>query len=131
MTVRVRAKGDRLQKKLAALSERGYDSAKEAVADQLDELVDRTFATKRDPSGRQWARRKTGSGSHPLLDKTGTLRRSIDVDVKADSIVVTSDAPYAQAVNAKRALVPKRGLPGKWEDKFDSASVEALEKLDR
>lgn len=128
MSVRVRARGRRLEDKLKALATRGADEATRGAAEALLSEVEDGFRTKSDPRGRRWDPRTSG-GAHPLLDRTGRLKQSFDVAIRGDYVAVTSSAPYAAPVNARRPIVPQQGLPDDWRDSMDHSVVVALERL--
>lgn len=106
-------KFDRLKRFLSA--------AGHGIEKDIEEEIDKKFRAGKDPYGDPWPRRQ-GSYNHPILNRTGFLKRSFKVKVvKKDDILVEYTAPYAGYVhggtkfNPPRRLIPTGStLPASW-----------------
>lgn len=93
---------------------------------EAEALVDEGFATRTDPSGKRWARRKR-SYPWPTLNKTLALRNSWKGGSNQNYFGFSSRSPYAKfhqlgTVKMKaRQMVPSKGLSDKWTKRLNNA----------
>lgn len=101
----------------------------EEVADDLAPVTERQtqarFSRRVEPSGKRWAPRKIPA-SHPPLEKTGRLRRSIEAqgDTKGSDIGVELRAPvpYGQIIQRSRPFLG-------WGKRDQGELAETAERL--
>ena len=107
-----------------------------AVAQEMRNLIDKSFRQKKDPKGKKWQDTKEGNP----FDRHDSIRSSIDVTATGNTIEITSTKPYTGYLNdgTSRGLVPREMYPGdyfpkKWspiEDKINSIMDKFLENYD-
>lgn len=137
--VTFRSVGLDLGRKLRALSSEGKTVARVALASKIRDLIEEGFIRETDPTGHKWAPRKD-SLPHPILTKTGAMRRGFEIDLRGALIVTSSvvsdqGRPYPlfhQKGTSKmpaRRVLPSRSLPSHWRAEFDRTVRAALERL--
>lgn len=137
--VRFKSTGLDLGKKLRALERDGKTVARVALASRVRDLIEEGFIRETDPTFHKWAPRKD-SKPHPILTKSGAMRRGFEIDLRG-ALIVTSNVvsdkgrPYplfhqkgTKKMTARRVL-PVRGLPSHWKADFDRTTRAALERL--
>jgi hypothetical protein len=129
-----------LDAKLKALSTQGFIQAKAAVASTLRDLIAEGFQKKVAPGGQAWKPRKD-SLPHPLLDKSGAMKRGFEIDTYGPRLVIKNEAvseqgrPYPwfhQTGTSKmpaRKVVPDRTLSSRWKSQVNKTIAKALERL--
>ena len=88
------------------------DSALRELPGRLAETTERQtqerFGRRRAPSGKRWEPRKR-QASHPLLERTGRLRRSIEAEGSEQGgtpgVELKAPVPYAQIIQSKRQFL--------------------------
>lgn len=106
-----------------------------AIRDEIEKMIDSQFDQRRSPEGRPWAPRKPPTGSWPLLQKTGKMRRDYHVVAKTTGVTVTNNRPYASYHQTgtrympARKVAPDGALPASWSRPIDAAVATALDKL--
>jgi hypothetical protein len=84
------------------------------LAHETKRLIDQGFAKRRAPNGKKWARRsRSNPGTHPILEKTGRLRKSWLVkSVNQHKFTVASMSKIAayhqDGVRGGKIIRPKR-----------------------
>ena len=139
INIRFKSSGLNLGKKLRALASEGKTIARVALASKVRDLIEEGFIRETDPTGHKWAPRKDAL-PHPILTKTGAMRRSFQIDLRG-ALIVTNPTVSAQGrpyplfhqtgtskMPARRVL-PVRGLPSHWKAEFDRTTRAALERL--
>jgi phage gpG-like protein len=137
--VRFKSTGLGLGQKLRALERDGKTIARVALASRVRDLIEEGFIRETDPTFHKWAPRKD-SKPHPILTKSGAMRRGFEIDLRG-ALIVTSNVvsdkgrPYplfhqkgTKKMVARRVL-PVRGLPSHWRADFDRTTRAALERL--
>lgn len=137
--IRFKSTGLGLGQKLRALEREGKTIARVALASRIRDLIEEGFIRETDPTGHKWAPRKD-SKPHPILTKSGAMRRGFEIDLRG-ALIVTSNVvsdkgrPYplfhqkgTKKMPARRSL-PSRGLPSHWRAEFDRTTRAALERL--
>ena len=90
------------------------DSALRDLPGRLAETTERQtqerFGRRREPSGKRWEARKPRAKpeSHPLLEKTGTLRRSIEAEGESGGtpgVELRAPVPYGQIIQSRRTFL--------------------------
>lgn len=106
-----------------------------AIRDEVEVLIDERFEARAAPDGTPWAPRKPPTGTWPLLEKTGRMRRDYHVTPTTTGIAVTNGRPYAgyhqtgtERMVARPAL-PSGDLPAKWRARLDAAVAAELERI--
>lgn len=106
-----------------------------AIRDTVEILIDERFEARADPSGARWEARKPPTGSWPLLEKSGRMRKSYHVAATTTGVAITNAAPYAgfhqtgTANMVARKVLPDAGLPQPWRDRIDEAVATELERI--
>jgi phage gpG-like protein len=107
-----------------------------AIRDTVEILIDEQFDARAEPtSGDQWAPRVPPTGSWPILEKTGRMRRSYHVSATTTGVTVTNSTDYAgfhQTGTARmvaRKVLPDGDLPGEWRARIDEAVEAELERV--
>jgi phage gpG-like protein len=107
-----------------------------AIRDQVELLIDERFEKRAAPDGTKWAPRKPPTGTWPLLERTGRMRRDYHVTATATGIQVTNNRDYAKfhqtgtVYMAARPVLPTTGqLPGEWRRRIDEAVAAELERI--
>lgn len=146
MALKVQYTGLRLGEKLRRLSQEGKLIARSAIASATRDLIEEGFELEREPRQAAWpallpstvARRLRGGfpGAHPILTRTGALRRSIEIDPSgAGPFTITSDqraGPFHQSGTKHmkaRQFVPQASLPIRWKQRWDESIAAALERV--
>ena len=97
----------------------------EEVADDLAPVTERQtqarFSRRVEPSGKPWAPRKVPA-SHPPLELTGRLRRSIEAQGDAKGVELRAATPYAQRIQRNRPFLG-------WGKRDQSELAETAERL--
>lgn len=140
MGVTFRSTGLSLGRKLQKLSTEGKTIARAALASTMRDLILEGFIRETDPRGRKWAARKD-SLSHPILDKSGAMKRGFEIDMRGANIVVENNVvsdqgrPYplfhqlgTVKMSARKPL-PDRSLSPYWTKEFDKTVRVSLERL--
>lgn len=101
-------------------------------AEVLLEQIEQGFDARRDPSGNKWRPRK-GSYAHPMLEKTGAMRRSIYARAGRSEVRFGASArsrkgyPYPEVHQygskrvAQRQFLPEGELPRGYVTKLSAA----------
>jgi phage gpG-like protein len=131
-----RPRFDPLAVRLRALhSGRIRQAAAGAIRDTLEVLIDERFEARAAPSGARWETRKPPTGTWPILEKTGRMRKSYHVAATATGVTITNNVPYAgfHQTGTKnmvaRKVLPDAGLPQAWRDRIDEAVATELERI--
>lgn len=140
MGVTFRSTGLSLGRKLQRLSTEGKTIARAALASTLRDLILEGFIRETDPRGRKWAPRKDAL-PHPILDKTGKMKRGFEIDMRGANIIVENNVvsekgkPYplfhqkgTVKMEARKPL-PDRSLSPYWAKEFDKTVRVSLERL--
>jgi phage gpG-like protein len=140
MGVTFQSSGLSLGRKLQRLSTEGKTIARAALASTIRDLILEGYIRETDPRGRKWAPRKD-SLPHPILDKTGAMKRGYEIDMRGANIVVENNVvsdrgrPYPlfhQTGTSKmvaRKPLPDRSLSPYWRSEFDKTVRVSLERL--
>jgi len=115
-----------------ALTEGGVAAAKET-----ERLIADGFKNEKSPYGRKWpARKDPRSGSHPILDKSGRLKRSWSVKHEEPRILIRTTgvdyAKYHQSGTRRmpaRRMIPEGKLPPKWAKLIGARVARALSEM--
>lgn len=106
-----------------------------AIRDTVEILIDERFEARAAPDGARWDARKPPTGTWPLLEKSGRMRKEYHISATATGVAVTSNTPYAgfhqtgtKNMPARRVL-PEAGLPQTWRDQIDEAVAAELERI--
>lgn len=105
-----------------------------AAAKETERLIAEGFREQKSPYGRRWpARKDPKSGSHPILDKTGKLKRSWSVKARGKGLLIrTTGVDYARYHQSgtkrmpARRMVPEGKLPPKWSKLIGAHVARAL-----
>lgn len=106
-----------------------------AIRDTVEILIDERFEARADPSGARWEARKPPTGTWPLLEKSGRMRKSYHVTATAAGVSVANTVPYAgfhqtgTGNMVARKVLPDAGLPQVWRDRIDEAVATELERI--
>lgn len=108
------------------------------AADRISDLLDEQFAAQSDPYGNAWEPHAEATvarwGEHPVLELTGALRGSVDVQPMGGAgIAITLDdvAQFHQTGTSRmpaRPVLPYAGLPAAWDDALSQAAAETFER---
>lgn len=98
------------------------------VAPVVEALMDETFDQRRAPDGSAWAPRKPPTGSWPLLERTGRMRRSRRVRPGVGAVEAAVDGPAEHHQRGTRFMVarkilPEVSLPAGWSARVGAARV--------
>ena len=100
----------------------------EAAGEELLTLVDERFQSDTDPAGKRWPRRQD-TEVHPLLERTGALRKGFEAAVDASgAVTLTNTQDYANAAQAGRRVVPEGRMPTSWRERLDKVTAAALQE---
>lgn len=135
-----RQRGPDLGRKLKRLSTEGHQIATAAVRSEVRDLILEGFEREVEPRGRPWPRRKPPTGTWPLLQKSGKMIRSFDVQA-GWSIRVRNRATSKQGRNyaifhqfgtrkmPARRVAPAAKMPPHWRKRIDLSVKRSLERL--
>lgn len=133
LTFRTKRTGASLSEQLRVFaSGRARARVQGAMQRALLDLVDEGFEQQQAPSGSRWAPRKPPTGTWPLLQRTGAMRRSVYATVLGPQIILHAGADYAQYHQSGTSRMPSRPifpdgpLPRNWAAFIDRAVREAL-----
>lgn len=108
------------------------------AAERISDLIDDQFSSGTDPYGAAWEAHAPATvarwGEHPVLELSGALRGSVDVQPMGGAgIAVTLDevGQFHQTGTARmpaRPILPVAGLPPSWEDALSQAAAETFER---
>ncbi len=95
----------------------------------------KTLDQGRDPYKKKWQQRKQPA-SHPILNKSGELRKNFKQETIRDKIVVKNIKSYAKAHQkgtkhlVKRIVLPTEldGLPDHWVKMIEEAIADLIKK---
>lgn len=89
----------------------------DAIGQRLEEHISMRFETESDPAGREWAPWKPGTlnsypkdGHRRVLDRYGTLLRSLSHQVDRTGVTVGFGQPYAAYHEYGAKFMERRGL---------------------
>jgi hypothetical protein len=140
LTFKSTGAGVALDAKLKKLSRAGFTMAKAAVASTLRDLIAEGFEKKVAHGGQAWKPRKD-SLPHPLLDKSGAMKRGFEIDTFGPRLVIKNEVeseqgrPYPlfhQTGTRKmpaRKVIPDRSLSTRWRSQVNKTVAKALERL--
>lgn len=144
MPVTFRSTGLSIGRKLQALQAEGKLMARAAIASKLRDLIEEGYVLEREPRGRHWKER-TRSYPWPILDRTGLMRRSYQINASGANIVISNDAeergrnyPIFHQFGwrlpsggraAARQTMPIEAMPPRWRRELDTVVAAALERL--
>ncbi len=123
------------RKKLEDGVSRAYEHASEVAGEKLVELTQAGFELQRDPHGKKWRRKKKPDGRKILHGKTGDLKRLWEAEASRRAIKLESPVKYfgvhqkGNATHPRRAMVPYKGLPKKYEKALEEIFFGELERL--
>ena len=107
-----------------------------AVRDTVEILIDERFDERSDPDGNRWAPRKQPTGTWPILEKSGRMRKSYHVGATTTGVKVENSQPYAKVHQTGRANMLARPvlpngnrMPEDWRDQIDEAVADELERI--
>ena len=106
-----------------------------AIRDTVEELVDERFEERAEPSGSAWEPRKPPTGTWPILEKSGRMRKSYHVTATTTGIKVENSTKYAgyhqtgTANMPARPVLPEGNLPADWRSRIDAAVASELERV--
>jgi phage gpG-like protein len=107
-----------------------------AIRDTVEILVDERFDARADTAGVPWAPRKPPTGTWPILEKSGRMRKSYHVTANTTGVSVTNSKPYAgyhqtgtERMVARKVL-PDGPLPADWAGRIDAAVTTELERIE-
>lgn len=106
-----------------------------AIRDEVEVLIDERFEERAAPDGTPWAARVPPTGTWPLLEKTGRMRRDYHVTPTTTGVTVTNGRPYAgyhQTGTERmvaRPVLPSGDLPTSWRERIDEAVAAELERI--
>jgi phage gpG-like protein len=106
-----------------------------AVRDTLEQLIDERFEARAAPDGSAWAPRKPPTGTWPILEKTGRMRRDYHVTATTTGVTVQNNRPYAgfhqtgTVYMPARPVLPNGPLPSDWRDRIDAAITAELQRI--
>jgi len=103
-----------------------------AAAKETERLIAEGFKNEKSPYGRKWPARKDKL-PHPILDKSGRLKRSWSVKAQGKRILIRTYgvdyAKYHQSGTKRmpaRRMVPEGKLPPKWAKLIGARVARAL-----
>lgn len=103
------------------------------VSLEVRKLIDEGFQEGRDPDGDKWAERKKDY-PHPILDRTGKMRRGYKVRSRKSQITITNSEKqfkYHQSGTENmeaRKTVPDGELSPKWKKRMTEAAHISMKK---
>lgn len=106
-----------------------------AIRDTVEELIDERFEDRAAPDGTLWEPRKPPTGTWPILEKSGRMRKSYHVSATTTGVSVTNNTQYAgfhQTGTSRmpaRPVTPNGALPSEWRDRIDQAVAAELERI--
>jgi phage gpG-like protein len=106
-----------------------------AIRDEVEQLIDEQFDRRAAPDGTAWEPRKPPTGTWPLLEKTGRMRRSYHVVATTTGIRVTNSRDYAgyhqtgTIYMPARKVLPDGPLPADWRARLDAAIIAELDRI--
>lgn len=143
MPVTFKTSGLSLGRKLQKLSTEGRDVARAAIKREVENLIQEGFDARVEPRQRAWEPRKR-SYPWPILEKTGKMRESFEVDAQGANIIVKNTAtdrgrPYplfhqkgwmqGGTKQAARQSMPIKSMPSVWRKRLDKVVLLALQAL--
>ena len=126
MAVRIKVDiSDLSRLRASLLSDPGLSEVTAELAQVSERQTQARFSRRVEPSGKRWAPRKIPA-SHPPLEKTGRLRRSIEArgDTKGSDVGVELRAPvpYGQIIQRNRPFLG-------WGKRDQSELAETAERF--
>ena len=129
-----RSTDGRLEAFAAALSGLAADAPRllgEAVAEGGEAALTAEFAKEADPAGNPWAKRKTPTGSWPILRKTGRMYGSATARPLPSAAEFTVDTPaefhqHGTVRMVARPVLPSGTLPEPWRVAIAEAVRERI-----
>jgi phage gpG-like protein len=118
--------GDRELSRRLLITADGIDDFREPltrIGDELLHTFDANFASRGSLFG-GWAQRKSPA-PWPLLERTGTMRRSFDKNVDKDMVKLWNSAPY---FGFHQSNQPRSKLPRRVMMKIDNQRKEFIQK---
>jgi hypothetical protein len=109
-------------------------AASRAIEQAVTELIQNQFDERRAPDGTPWAPRKPPTGTWPLLEKTGKMRRGFKVIASASQLKVLQSQPYLKfhqegtSRMVARPVVPGANLTPEWQEYIDVSVAQAFER---
>lgn len=106
-----------------------------AIRDELEQLIDERFEARAAPNGAPWEPRKPPTGTWPLLERTGRMRRDYHITPTTAGVTVTNNRPYAgyhqtgTVYMPARKVLPDGDLPANWRARIDAAVARELERI--
>jgi phage gpG-like protein len=106
-----------------------------AVRDTVELLVDERFEERAEPNRSAWEPRKPPTGTWPILEKTGRMRKSYRVTATTTGVKVENSTKYAgyhetgTANMVARPVLPDGNLPADWRARIDAAVATELERI--
>lgn len=103
----------------------------------LENLIDERFQDRAAPGGTPWAPRKPPTGTWPILEKTGRMRRSFKVMATSAQLKVLNSTEYLKfhqtgtSRMVARPVLPNGELPPDWERRIDAAMSDAIDRFFR
>lgn len=112
-------------------------AASVAVGAAVENLIDEQFEARAAPTGTPWAPRKPPTGSWPLLEKTGRMRKAFKVRATSAQLTVTNSTEYLQYHQSgtsrmvARPVLPEGPMPDGWTRRIDTAVSDAVDRFFR
>lgn len=109
-------------------------AASKAIVSAVEDLIQNQFDERRAPDGASWAPRKPPTGTWPLLEKTGKMRRGFKVVATSAQLQIHNSQEYLKyhqngtAKMQARPVLPGSGLTPSWQEYIDVSVASALEK---
>ena len=109
-------------------------AASKAIVSAVEDLIQNQFDERRAPNGSAWAPRKPPTGSWPLLERSGAMRRGFKVIATSAQLQIHNSTDYLKyhqngtAKMVARPVLPGSGLTPDWQDYIDASVASALEK---
>lgn len=114
--------------------------ASRRVARELESLIQDEFEHEADPYGNAWQPHADATierwGEHPILDLSGDMRRSLDVQpMRGAGVSITIDHPAEdhqtgwsgpQGEGPARPILPSGPMPPLWEEAIEAAVRKAV-----
>ena len=102
-----------LLRHLGGIGSRDLSALTAELAQQTVDQTNRRYDQRRAPDGKPWPPRKD-SKPHPLLEKSGRLRRSIQARAlqEREATIGTAGVPYAVVHQEGRGPIPARTFLG-------------------
>ena len=103
----------------------------------LENLIDERFEERAAPGGTPWAPRKPPTGTWPILEKTGRMRRSFKVVATSAQLKVLNDTEYLKfhqtgtSRMVARPVLPNGEMSPEWERRIDAAMSDAIDRFFR